>query len=61
MRHAWLIGLAIVQAGCDPNGAAAKRSSITVPLPPARPATPSPGFSRAIDTDGEQIRRSVKT
>ncbi len=40
-----LIAMALVPAACDGRRDNATRSSVTVTLPPARPATPSPGFT----------------
>lgn len=40
-----LIALTLLPAACDGSSDRQARSSITVELPPARPAIPAPGFS----------------
>lgn len=45
MTKPFLIGVALLSAGCNAHRDNEARSSITVDLPPARPATPKPGFS----------------
>jgi hypothetical protein len=40
-----LIAPALVSGACDRSPQANAQGSITVELPPARPATPRPGFS----------------
>ena len=37
--------LALAPAACDGRRGEAEGSSVTVKLPPARPASPAPGFS----------------
>jgi hypothetical protein len=61
MRHTWLIALTIVQIGCDKERGATSRASITVRLPPARPHTPAPGFSQAIDANEQLVEGSDQT
>lgn len=39
--------LAIIQSGCERSDGARGQGTVTVKLPPARTATPVPGFSRA--------------
>lgn len=43
----FLIALALLPGACDGLPSSASKSSITVQLPEARPATPQPGFSHA--------------
>jgi hypothetical protein len=40
-----LLAMALASTGCHRNGAHEAKSSVTVKLPPARAATPRPGFS----------------
>ena len=40
-----LFALALVSAGCHPRREQEAKGSVTVKLPPARAATPRPGFS----------------
>jgi hypothetical protein len=41
----FLIGLVLMTGGCDARADDTSRNSITVKLPPARPAVPRPAFS----------------
>ena len=45
--RAALVALALVAAGCDARREVAPSGSITVKLPPPRPAPSTPGFSFA--------------
>jgi len=40
-----LLGMALASTGCHPSSEQEAKSSVTVKLPPARAATPRPGFS----------------
>ncbi|HLO19544.1 MAG TPA: hypothetical protein VK192_03520 [Sphingomicrobium sp.] len=48
-----LIAMALVPGACDGHRDNAARSSVTVKLPPARPAIPRPGFT--IETSNKVI------
>jgi hypothetical protein len=40
-----LIALTLLASGCGARGDSDRQASVTVKLPPPRPATPRPGFS----------------
>jgi hypothetical protein len=60
-----LIALALLPAACGESQDNKARSSITVELPPARPATPVPGFTldapgRSVQPGHEQVSQAVR-
>jgi len=60
-----LIALALLPAACGGSQDNRARSSITVELPPARPAIPAPGFTldapgRPVQAGHEEVSQAVR-